>query len=104
MTTMTADGVRDELVRRLSAMSARGVVVESVDVTDDYWPGDDRSIQIVAHLSEPRGDTWEVDDIIDLRRQMNEILADMDLLPFVRTILTGGQPVEDEAGPGDDTE
>lgn len=95
MTSVSADSLHDRLVRRLSTLSSGTTAVKSVDVEEDYWP-DDRPIQIVLHLSEPAGDTWDVDDIIALRRQMNEVLADEDVISFVRTRLTGGDPVDDD--------
>jgi hypothetical protein len=95
LTNVRAENQHDVLIRRLSTLSSGATAVMSVDVKEDYWP-DERPIQIVLHLTEPAGETWDVDDIIELRRQMNEVLSDVGVLSFVRTTLTGGEPVEDD--------
>lgn len=101
MTSVSAESRHDRLIRRLSTLSAGATAVQSVDVKEDYWP-DDRPTQIVLHLSEPKGDTWEVEDIIELRRKMNDVLADEDVISSVRTTLAGGDPIEDEPVTGDE--
>jgi hypothetical protein len=102
MTTLTADSVRDELVRRLSGLSAGDVSVESVDVTDEWGIDDDPAIRLVLHLSDPDGETWDTDDIMNLGHQVNTVLQDFRGLPEVRTFLTGGPPEDDLPIPDED--
>lgn len=102
MATVTADSVRDELIRRLSGLSAGEVVVQSVDVTDDYWP-DDRPTQVVVHLRDPKRETWDADDMSQLALKVYAVLAEFEVLATSRTTFTGGTPVDDEPVPDEDS-
>lgn len=103
MTTISASDVRDELAAQLMTLRSGKVSVESVDVSDEWGIEDDPAIRLVLHLSDPDGDTWDVDDIQGLDRQINSILAGMRHLPEVHTFLTGGPPLEDEPIPDEDS-
>lgn len=104
MTTLSADSVRDDLVRRLSGLSAGEVTVESVDVTDEFWAGDDESIRVIVHLSDPAGETWDRDDMQVIRRSMFDAFADAGITSVVRVTIAGGPPVEDEPIPDEEAE
>lgn len=103
MTTIDAGDVREEFVARLMTLRFGKVSVESVDVTDEWGVEDYPAIRLVLRLSDPDGETWDVDDIRGLDRQINSIAAVMRGLPEVRTLLTGGPPLEDVPIPGEDT-
>lgn len=94
MTTVHADSVRDELVRRLSSLSAGEVEVTGVEVSDEYWADDpNRSVRVIVRLSDPRGATWPLDDMDVIRRAVFDAFVDLDILPNVRFRLTGGTRV-----------
>lgn len=102
MTTLTADSVRDELVQRLDGLSAGDVSVTSVQVDDDFWPDDERSVKVVVRLSDPVGETWGLEETDIIRQQVIAAFAALDIGSRVRFRFAGGQPPEDAAPVPDD--
>lgn len=101
MTTLTADSVRDELVRRLHGLASGNVRVVGVEVTDEWWPDEEDTLRLVLHLSDPLNGTWNVTDVGQLRRRAHDA-ARAAGVEALRVFVSGGQPIDD--GPIPDEE
>lgn len=84
----------EQIAARLDGLKSGGVAVQAVEVELGTDSTGDEALIITLTLPDIDAPTWPVDSVLDIRRQLNEIVADLDLPLGWVVILQSTTPTE----------
>lgn len=80
------DGIA-ELVKFAQSYSSSAVAIKQALVSLDENQDGDPVTRVALLLTEPHGDTWEVDDIIEMRQALRRRATELSLPPVTLTLV-----------------